>query len=427
MTRSVQVGVLGFGSVGTGVIKLLKQNHAQLLRRSGVDLKIAAIAVRNKRKDRAVRVNPKILTEDPFGIVKDPRIDIVIELLGGIHPAKRLVEEALKNGKYVVTANKELIAKHGYALFSLARRCGVDLYYEASVAGGIPIIRTLKVGFAPNRITDVVGIINGTTNFILSAMDQGRSYAEALAEAQARGFAEADPRDDVDGVDAAYKLAILASIAFQAKVRVEDVYRQGIRQVDPIDIEFARTLGYTVKLLARGSQTAQGISLKVHPTLIERTHPLANVSGVFNAVFIRGDFIGDAMLYGQGAGSEPTGAAVVSDVLDIVYSFGQNVTRRNLVTEYRHVRMLPRATTTAQFYARFELRDRPGVLARITHLLGRHHISVESIEQKLLPRQRAMLVLITHRTLERHMDQALLAIRRLPDVQACRACLRVGL
>jgi homoserine dehydrogenase len=302
----------------------------------------------------------------------------------------------------------------------------VDLYYEGSVAGGIPIIRTLKVGFAPNRITDVLGIINGTTNYILTQMDaHGRPYHAALAEAQAHGYAEANPKNDVDGFDAAYKLAILAAIAFQARLRVQDVYCEGIRRLEAVDFEFARKLGYTIKLLAHAGQSKKGISLKVHPALVDRRHPLANVNGVFNAVFIRGDFIGDAMLYGRGAGSEPTGAAVVSDVLDIVHSFRQDVTRRNLVTGYRRLPLISRGATQARFYLRFEVQDRPGVLSKITHLLGKNHISVATIEQQTLNRKRAMLVVVTHAALEKHMDAALLSIKRLSDVHACAARIRV--
>lgn len=425
--KQIRVGILGLGSIGSGVIKLLQKNHAQLLRRSGVDLVVSRVAVRNPRKARAVAVPARRLTRDPRALVCDSTIDIVVELMGGVQPAKTLIEMALRHKKYVVTANKELIAKHGFRLFQLAARQGADLYYEASVAGSIPIIRTLKLGYAADQITEISGIINGTTNHILSQMDQkGRTYQDALREAQRAGYAEANPAADVQGMDAAYKLAILASIAFHAKIAVASIHREGITELDPIDLTWARRLGYVVKLLARAAQTPRGLTLSVCPTFISRSHPLANVSGVYNAVFLKGNFVGDAMLYGRGAGSEPTAAAVVSDILDIVYSLGHGLTRRNLVTSYRAPKLLPLPATQSQFYLRVEVFDKPGVLAQITQILGRYRVSVAVVEQQPLAGRRASLVIVTHQVVEKRMQAALQGIRRLASVHALRAVIRVA-
>jgi len=422
--RTLRVGLLGCGNVGAAVVRLLHDHRDDIARRAGCRLEVAKVAVRDPSKPRDVPLDPSAFTADAMEVVEDPDIDIVCELIGGSEPAGSLILAAFDRDKPVVTANKELLATRGRELFDASDAKGLDLYFEAAVGGGIPLIRPLKESLTGERLTRVLGIVNGTTNYILTRMsDEGMRFADALAEAQRLGYAEADPTADVDGHDAAAKCAILASIAFNARVVGSDVYREGISGVTTEDVEFARRLGYVVKLLAIAELHDERITARVHPAMIPAEHPLAAVRDAFNAVFVEGPNVGELMFYGRGAGGEPTATAVVGDVVTVA---------RNLLAGARgvgctcfHERTIrPMAEMDGQYYILLRVEDRPGVLAEIASVFGRNQVSIKSVWQEGTGAD-AQLVFITHRAREGAFQQAVSELRAVKAVEEVRSVLRV--
>lgn len=422
----IKVALLGMGTVGRGVYRILTNNAETIERRTGTKVEIKKIMVRDVDKDRGLTVPDTILTNEINDIIGDQQIDIVVELIGGINPALDYVIKALNSGKSVVTANKDMVAMHGKEMFVAAANNNCDLFFEASVAGGIPIIRTLKQSLAGNRIEQVFGIINGTTNYMLTKMTkEGSDFAEVLKEAQDKGYAEADPTADVEGYDAARKIAILASIAFNTRVTLDDVYTEGIAKITAEDIAYAMELGYVIKLLGIAKDTAEGIEVRVHPTFIPQEHPLASVKDVFNAVFVRGDAVGDTMFYGQGAGELPTASAVVADIMDAARNIVHDVKGLIGCTCYDNKPIKPVGETYSRYYIRIKVADRPGVLASISLVFGNKDVSLASVIQKDVEGCTAELVLITHQTKEVNVQDALCDIRQLSCVKEIANVIRV--
>jgi homoserine dehydrogenase len=423
--RVMKVGMLGCGNVGAAVIRLLDEHRDDIARRAGCRLEVAKVAVRDPAKPRNVPLDPSRFVTDPLEVIDDPDVDIVCELLGGVEPAGALIKGAFDRDKPVVTANKELLATRGRELFDASDAKGLDLYFEAAVGGGIPLIRPLKESLAGERLRRVMGIVNGTTNFILTKMsEEGRGFDDVLREAQALGYAEADPSADVDGHDAAAKCAILASIAFNARVVADDVYREGISRVSSEDIEYARRLGYVVKLLAIAEMGEdERIAVRVHPAMIPAAHPLASVRDAFNAVFVEGPRVGELMFYGRGAGGDPTATAVVGDLIAVA---------RNLIAGARGVgctcyyerTIRPMAEMTGQYYILLRVEDRPGVLAEIAGALGRNEVSIKSVWQEGIGAD-AQLVFVTHRAQEGAFQQAVSELEAIAGVEEVRSVLRV--
>lgn len=422
---TLRVGLLGCGNVGTAVVRLLNAHADDIARRAGCRLEIARVAVRDPAKVRDVPLDASRLTADATEVVEDPGVDIVCELIGGLEPAGSLVLAAFERGKPVVTANKELLATRGRELFDASDAKGLDLYFEAAVGGGIPLIRPLKESLAGERLRRVMGIVNGTTNFILTKMsDEGRPFEEVLAQAQALGYAEADPTADVEGHDAAAKCAILASIAFNARVTAADVYREGISGVRPEDIEFARRLGYVVKLLAIAELVdGDRIAARVHPAMIPATHPLAAVRDAYNAVFVEGPHVGELMFYGRGAGGDATATAVVGDLVSVARNL-QAGTRGVGCTCFHERELRPMGEMDGQYYILTRVEDRPGVLAEIAGVFGRNRVSIKSVWQEGTGED-AQLVFITHRAREGAFQDAVAGIRGLAPVREVRSVLRV--
>lgn len=428
MTESVRMGVLGLGTVGTGVVRILDRNADLIERRAGVGLEIVRVAVRDPSKPRKVSLLEGVLTTDPFEVVRDPEIDIVVELIGGCEPAKELVLEAIAGKKHVVTANKALLAEHGTEIRKAAREAGVHLGFEASVAGGIPIIKTVREALAANRILSIYGIINGTSNYILTKMrEEDRSFEDVLAEAQRAGYAEADPTFDVGGIDSAHKLAILVNLAFGLPVALGEIYTEGITEISPVDIEFGREFGYTLKLLAIAKSGDGEVEARVHPTMVPDKDPIAQVGGVYNAVEIVGDAVEDLMLYGKGAGEMPTASAVVGDIIDIAReASGGSGSRALPPADGDMGRIKPIGGIFSLYYLRFMVVDQTGVLSQISGILGHHNISIESVIQK--GRQTAgpvPLVIMTHTALERDVREALSQIDQLSCVSEKTVLIRV--
>ncbi len=421
--RAVRVAVLGCGNVGGGLVALLLADADGIAERSGVRLELAGVAVADPGRFRP-GVPAGLVTADAKGLVMSPDVDVVVELIGGIDPARQLVEAALGAGKAVVTANKALLAAHGAALARMADGAGVDLLYEAAVAGAIPIIRPLRESLAGERVRRVMGIVNGTTNFILTTMaEDGVGYEAALAEAQALGFAERDPTADVEGHDAAAKAAILAGLAFRCDVVDSDVHREGITGIPASDVAFADRLGYVVKLLAVGERAGEDqVSVRVHPALVPKTHPLASVRGVFNAVFVEGESSGELMLYGRGAGGVPTASAVLGDVIDAAH----NVLAGTAAPAPARVRarLQPMEDVRSAYYLSIEVADRPGVLAAVAAVFGEHRVSIRSMEQEGLGDE-ARLVFVTHVAREGDVRATLAGLEALPAVDHVSAVLRV--
>jgi homoserine dehydrogenase len=422
--RMLRVGLLGCGTVGTAVTRLLHDHREDIARRAGCRLEVSRIAVRDPSKRREVPVHPSVFTADPMEVVDDPDIDIVCELMGGSEPAGSLILAAFDRDKPVVTANKELLSTRGRELFDASDAKGLDLYFEAAVGGGIPLVRPLKESLTAERLTSIIGIVNGTTNYVLTRMSEnGMSFAEALSEAQRLGYAEADPTADVDGHDAAAKCAILASIAFNARVVAGDVYREGIGRVTTEDIEFARRLGYVVKLLAIAELHEERVAARVHPAMIPSEHPLAAVRDAFNGVFVEGPNVGELMFYGRGAGGEPTATAVVGDLVTVA---------RNLLAGARGVgctcflerTVRPMSEMEGQYYILLRVEDRPGVLAEIASVFGRNDVSIKSVWQEGTGAD-AQLVFITHRAREGLFQQAVTELGGVRAVEEVRSILRV--
>ncbi|MFA5920539.1 MAG: homoserine dehydrogenase [Methylococcaceae bacterium] len=422
--KPVKVGVLGLGTVGGGTVNVLKRNAAEIARRAGREIIITRASAKDLDKERICDTQGIILTTDPMDIINDPEIDIVLELIGGAGPVKEMVLKAIENGKHVVTANKSLIALHGNEIFAKASEKGVIVAFEAAVAGGIPIIKAIREGLSGNQIQWLAGIINGTGNFILTEMrDKGRDFDDVLAEAQALGYAEADPTFDVEGIDAGHKLTILASIAFGIPLQFDKVYTEGITQITRLDVEYAEQLGYRIKHLGIARKTPEGIELRVHPTLIPERRLIANVNGVMNAVLVKGDAVGATLYYGAGAGAEPTASAVVADVIDVVRALTSDPENRvpHLAFQADSLADIPVLTSDrfkTSYYLRLNAEDKPGVLADVTRILADHHISIEAIIQKEpLGEETAIpIIMLTQITLEKEMNAAITEIEALKTV-----------
>ena len=433
MKQKINVGLIGLGTVGSGTLRILTENAELIRNRVGVPINVAKIAVRDLKRDRGMKLPAGILTNDPFKVIDDPNIDIVVELIGGYQPAKELILGAIARGKHVVTANKALLAEDGAEIHEAARRAGVTIGFEASVGGGIPVIKALKEALAANRILSIYGIINGTSNYILSKMtDEDRPYADVLAEAQKAGYAEADPTFDVGGIDTAHKLAILVNLAFGIQVKPDQIFTEGITSISPLDIDFGKELGYKLKLLAiakfhdgsvrglpGGPDVQHQIEVRVHPTMVPDEYPIAKVGGVYNAIQLVGNACEDIMLYGRGAGSMPTGSAVVADIMDIGRMILMEPSRKlpgdpaGLASDTR-VKLQPMDSIRSIYYFRFMALDQPGVLAQISGILGRHRISIAQMIQRGRKQGGSVpLVIMTHTALESDIQKALVEIKAL--------------
>ncbi len=427
MTRALSVGIAGLGTVGAGVVRLLHDNAEIITARAGRGIHVIAVSARDRSRDRGVKLEFFRWYDRPVSMATDPGVDVVVELIGGSDdPAKALVFAALRAGKSVVTANKALLARHGVELAQTAEEHNVSLAFEASVAGGIPVIKALREGLAANRIRRIAGILNGTCNFILTSMrEQGREFADVLAEAQKRGYAEADPSFDIDGVDAAHKLAILAALAFGRAVRFDDVHVEGIRGVSALDIAFARELGYRIKLLGIARRTEAGIETRVHPCMVPENSPLARVDGVYNAVVAEGDFVGRVMLEGRGAGAGPTASAVVADLIDLARGRAAPVWGA-AVGSLSDAPSVPMSAYVGAYYLRLMVLDRPGVIADVAGALRDSGVSLESMLQHgRAPGEAVPIVLVTHETRESQMREALDRIQRLESVLERPSMIRI--
>lgn len=426
--KIVHIGLIGLGTVGGGVVKVLKSHARAIERKTGIRLVLKRVCVRSLAKKRAVKVSRSLLTTRVRDILDDPEIDIVVELAGGIHPAKEIIRDAYRNGKHVVTANKALLAETGNFVYDCARQAGRKLGYEASVCGGIPVIKSLKEGLAANQITSFMGIVNGTCNFILTEMTRrNRDFKVALRQAQAKGYAEANPRLDVEGVDAAHKLAILARLSFLSQIPMDGIYVEGISRLSLVDIRYAEELGYTVKLLAIGKRSPAGLELRVHPTMISADHPLASVRGVYNALYMHGDLVDDILFYGRGAGMMPTASAVMSDIIDIAKRItGEKDMRATAPIRPGRTRVLNMGQIRSKYYLRFQVADRMGVLGRIAQSLGRHGISILSVHQKEAhARGSVPVVILTYEAFEADLRKALKEIDASKDVRQKTVLIRV--
>ncbi|WP_252234774.1 homoserine dehydrogenase [Clostridium sp. CH2] len=427
--KKVRIALLGLGNVGRGVCMILNSNKEEIMKRSGYEVEIAKILVRDTSKARGVEVSEELITTDFNEILKDDSIKIVLEIMGGIDPAKEYMIKCMNAGKHIVTANKMLIATHGDELFENADSNGVMFKYEASVAGGIPIINGIDESLTANKIKELYGIINGTTNYILTKMEcDGFGFDEALKEAQDKGYAEADPTSDIDGYDAQYKLAILSSLAFGTKIDVDNVYREGITNINPIDMEYAKEFKMVIKLLAIVKEMNGKLELRVHPTMIPKKHPLANVYDSFNAVFVKGNAVGDLMFYGRGAGDLPTGSAVVSDVISMLRSNVDlenynSVVKNNLwdreISDIKDVE--------SKFYIRATVLDESGVLGEITAILGKHDVSLRSVIQKGEENGKGevTIVLVTHKTSQAQIYSSCNEISNLSSVNKIDNIIRI--
>ena len=426
MKEAIKIGLLGSGTVGSGVVRVLKENMEEITARVGTHLVLAKVLVRDKKKPRPY-LDGIELTDRVEDILEDEEISVVVEVMGGLHPAKEYMLRAMEAGKSVVTANKDVVAQFGQELFDMAEKHDVDFRFEASVGGGIPIIMPLKQCLTANRISEVLGIVNGTTNYMLTKMsEEGMSYDDVLKEAQEKGYAEANPSADVDGLDAARKAAILSSIAFNMRISLADVSVEGITKITPEDISYAKNLGYVVKLLAIGKETDDGINVRVHPVFLPKEHPLASVNGVHNAIFVRGNAIGEAMFYGPGAGSLPTASAVVADIIDVsrdivTHSFG-----RLNCTCYREKVLCPIEKTQSSYYVRLLVEDKPGVLGAIATAFGNADVSLQSVIQtQRNGNEQAEIVAITHCVSHANILAALGVLKALPVVSEVRNLIRV--
>ena len=422
--KAINVGLLGIGTVGGGTFNVLKRNEEEITRRAGRPIRITMVADKNLELARSVAGPDVKITDDAFAVVADPEIDIVIELIGGYGVAKQLVLAAIDNGKHVVTANKALLAMHGNEIFEAAQKRGVMVAFEAAVAGGIPIIKALREGLSANRIEWIAGIINGTTNFILSEMrDKGLPFAEVLKEAQALGYAEADPTFDIEGHDAAHKATIMSAIAFGVPMQFEAAHIEGITRLDSVDIAYAEQLGYRIKLLGISKMREEGIELRVHPTLVPSKRLLANVEGAMNAVLVQADAVGATLYYGKGAGAEPTASAVIADLVDVTRLHTADPEHRvpHLAfqpDQVRDLKVLPISEVVTSYYLRMRVDDKPGVLADITRILADSGLSIEALIQKEAAEGEAQtdIIMLTHKTVEKNADAAIALIEALPVV-----------
>lgn len=433
--RKIPVGLLGLGNVGAGVVKLLADNAEAIRHRlGGASVDLRRIAVREADKPRLVDVDASLLTTDARSVVRDPDVEIVVELIGGEEPARTLLLEAIEQGKHIVTANKALLAQHGEELFAAAERRGVDLYFEASVGGGVPIIRALREGLASDRIDELIAIVNGTSNFLLTTMTEaGRPFAEILAEAQQKGYAEADPSLDVDGWDAAHKLCVLVPLCFGVRVTPEQILVEGLRGIEPIDFRYAERFGYVIKPLVIAKDHGDSIEARVHPTLIPGRFMLSSVNGVYNAVYVSSYALGSSLYYGRGAGMMPTAVAVISDVIEVArnllaHAEGGVALRVKSMVGHRGARRLRApGELSSRYYLRFGVADKPGVLAQLASILGEHEISISEVVQEGARAEghAVPVVVTTHTALERNVQAALARINELPTVLQPTRLLRI--
>ena len=422
--KKIKIGLLGLGTVGTGVYKLIRMRADVMERTAGARLEIKKILVHNKDKKRE-GVDESLLTDNWKEILEDDEIQIIIEVIGGMEPAKTMIMEALRAGKNVVSANKDLIAEEGRELFEAAHEHGKDFLFEAAVAGGIPIIRPLKQCLAANEISDVLGIVNGTTNYILTKMfEDGMEFDDALKQAQELGYAEADSTSDVEGLDAGRKVAIMASIAFHSRVVFSDVYTEGITKITAADIAYAKEFDSVIKLLGVARNAEDGIEVGVYPVMLSKDHPLASVRESFNAVFIHGDAVDDAMFYGRGAGEMPTASAVVGDVIDVARDLAYNCTGRISCTCYRQIPVKDFGEVQNKFFLRMQVKNRPGVLAQIAQVFGGHKVSIARVVQKNVHPDRAELVIVTERVKERHMKDATEELKQMESIYEISSVIR---
>jgi len=415
--KTINVGLLGFGTIGAGVVKLLARNSLLIEEKLGAGLTLKKIADLDITTDRGVPVSPGVLTSNADEVLSDPEISVVIELIGGYEPARSFVLRAIENGKHVVTANKALLALHGREIYAAAARKGVEVLYEAAVGGGIPILSAIRGNLAANNFATVLGILNGTCNYILTKMTKdGADFADVLKKAQELGYAEADPTFDIEGIDTAHKLSILLSLCFGTRVEFKDIHTEGISSISSLDINYARDFGYKIKLLAIGKRDGERIEARVHPTMIPVNYPLADVDGAFNAIRLTGDFVGPVMLYGRGAGMDPTASAVVGDVMDISRNILAGIGRRTAPLGFqeeriRDLQIKPIGEIVSKFYIRFSVMDEPGVIARIAGELGRNNISIESMVQTARSVQESVpIVIMTHEAREMDIRKALAEI-----------------
>jgi len=422
--KTLKVGMLGCGNVGSQIARLLVANKADLASRAGAQLELVKVAVKDIKAKRD-GIATSLLTDDPFSVVNDPEIDLIIEVIGGISPAKELILAAFKNGKSVVTANKALLAKEGAALYQAAGEANVDLYYEAAVAGAIPILRPLRESLVGDHVRRIMGIVNGTTNYILTKMDEsGTAFADALKQAQELGFAEADPTADVEGIDASDKAAILAGLAFHSRVTDKDVYREGITKITATDVKVAKAMDMVIKLLAITELTASGeISVRVHPALISRTHPLASVRESFNAVFVEAQSAGQMMFYGKGAGGEPTASAVLGDLVAIArHKVLGGIGPKE--SDYASLKIAPMGETKTRYLIRLNVADKPGVLESVAHVFASHSVSIQTVRQTGAG-DKAELIIMTHTSTESALSATVKELGKLPAVTDVASVLRV--
>jgi homoserine dehydrogenase len=427
-TGTLNVGLIGLGTVGGQVAERMLTWSPQLARRAGIELCLRRVLVRDVKKPRAVSIAPELLTDDPTELLDDPEIQIVVEVAGGDQPMHSYLERAIRAGKHVVTANKVVMAKHGPELLDLAAERNVDIYFEAAVGGGIPLISTFRTDLQANRIERVSAVINGTTNYVLGRMaSAGLSLDGAVKEAQAAGFAEADPTDDVGGFDATYKLAILGSIAYEIKIRPDDVFREGIEAIEPVDFRYARELGYAIKLIAHTQRHPGRVEARVHPAMVPLDHPLAQVEGANNAVFVEGDLVGQVLLVGQGAGGRPTASAVVGDLIDLARSIRRGVQSRPSFSFDDRIGVIPMGEVKTRAYYRIRVDDRTGVLAALGQVFAEEGVSISSLIQKdaWVEEQTAELVVTTHPAPDASLQKARDRIAKLSPVHAVSSFLRV--
>lgn len=424
-TSVVRIGVLGCGNVGAALVQLVERQAPFIAERTGITLQVTRVAVRNVSRDRDVPLADGVLTRDAHAVVNDPHVDVIVEVIGGIEPARELISTAIANGKPVITANKELLANVGHDLWAQSDAAGVDLLFEAAVAGGIPLIRALRESLRGEPVTRVMGIVNGTTNFILTKMtDEGADYSAALSEAQRLGFAERDPTADVEGFDAGAKAAIIASISFGARVVAGDVYHEGISGVTAADIAIARRLGYVVKLLAIAEKTgdSSAVAVRVHPAMVPLSHPLASVRDSYNAVFVEGNAVGSLMFYGRGAGGFPTASAVLGDVIDAAVNLRKGT--HGTIGSFTRIPVVPIDETSSQYLIGLDVEDKPGVLHAITGVFANHGVSIRAAEQEGMAAD-ARLVFITHLAREADVQACLSEFKKLPVVKRASGLLRV--
>lgn len=425
--KPIKVGLLGLGTVGTGVVRIIQGHQEDLVMQTGSPIQIAKILVQNAAKERNIEVSADQLTEDPWEVLNDGEIDVIVEVMGGIEPAKTYILEALARGKHIVTANKDLMALHGQEIMAHAARKNCDVFYEASVAGGIPIIRTIREGFASDRITKIMGIVNGTTNYILTKMCQeGANYPEVLKEAQQLGYAESDPTSDVEGLDAARKMTILATLGFNVDVALDDVSVQGISSISGDDIVYGQRLGYEVKLLGIAERHNDSISVTVQPTLVKKGHPLASVNGVFNAVYVYGEAVGETMFYGPGAGELPTATSVVADLVAVSKNTNLGVNGRRVTAPYKKKKLKTDEEVAYKNFILLHVNDEPGVLANIAQVFSRYEVSLQSVLQQPNPSNpNAEIIIITHEANQASVKKVLQEFKTLDDVQQVVSVYRV--